>query len=60
MFVKKSVIKKFVNDMGFRASKEFHQALDEIVEIQIRRALELAKKNRKKVLKKNGVLSLFV
>lgn len=60
MFVKKSVIKKFVNDMGFKSSKEFHQALDEIVEIQILRALELAKKNRKKVLKKNGVFSLFV
>lgn len=59
LIVKRSAIKKLAHKKGFKPSADFFKALDEMIEIQINRACEHANKNKKKVLKRNMIFSLF-
>jgi len=51
MMIKKSEVKAFAKEKGFRVSAEFLEALDEVVKKVILDAIEEAKKQKMKTLK---------
>lgn len=59
MLVNKSAIRRLTKKRGYRLSKEIVKALDEILESQIECAIEKARTDNKKTLKRSGVMPLF-
>jgi len=60
MLINKSAIMRVIRKRGLKPSKEVLNALDAMIEQQIVRACASTKEKGKKIVKRDGVFTLFV
>lgn len=58
-FISRNSIRQIIHDAGMRSSKEFEATLDEIIEIQISQACASAVKQKKRILRREMLTTLF-